>query len=64
MAAPKEGAFTRLFTDICGIVDAARTRSEIVSRVATQLSWSHIVEILPLKDEIQRAFSEGFRWTG
>ena len=115
MAAPKEGAFTGLFTDICGIVDAARTRfansanaeivleywsigmrinkevlhgrralygdrtverlsfdlcrhyvtkefnlrnlrrmmqfaqefpqAEIVSRVATQLSWSHIVEL-------------------
>lgn len=126
MAAPKEGASTGLFTDICGIVDAARTRfansanaeivleywsigmrinkevlhgrralygdrtverlsfdlcrhyvtkefnlrnlrrmmqfaqefprAEIVSRVATQLSWSHIVEILPLKDEIQREF--------
>ena len=29
---------------------------EIVSRVATQLSWSHIVEILPLRDGIQREF--------
>ena len=31
-------------------------QSEIVSRVATQLSWSHIVEILPLRDGIQREF--------
>ena len=29
---------------------------EIVSRAATQLSWSHIVEILPLRDAIQREF--------
>ena len=29
---------------------------EIVSRAATQLSWSHIVEILPLRDGVQREF--------
>lgn len=37
--------FATLFPDI-----------EIVSPLATQLSWSHFVEILPLKDEIQREF--------
>ena len=31
-------------------------RIEIVSRVATQLSWSHIVEILPIRDGLQRDF--------
>ncbi len=30
--------------------------NKIVSQVATQLSWSHIIEILPLKDAIQREF--------
>ena len=29
---------------------------KIVSAVATQLSWSHIIEILPLKDDLQREF--------
>lgn len=29
---------------------------EIVSPLATQLSWSHFVEVLPLKDDIQREF--------
>ena len=29
---------------------------EIVSRTATQLSWSHIVEILPLRNGVQREF--------
>lgn len=28
----------------------------IVSQVATQLTWSHIIEILPLKSDIQREF--------
>lgn len=28
----------------------------IVSQVATQLTWSHIIEILPLKNETQREF--------
>ncbi|MBP7461321.1 MAG: DUF1016 family protein [Candidatus Delongbacteria bacterium] len=28
----------------------------IVSELATQLSWSHFIEILPLKDELQREF--------
>lgn len=28
----------------------------IVSQLATQLSWSHFVEVLPLKDELQREF--------
>ena len=28
----------------------------IVSQVATQLTWSHIIEILPLKDNLQREF--------
>ena len=28
----------------------------IVSQVATQLTWSHIIEILPLKNDIQREF--------
>ena len=31
---------------------------QIVSALPTQLSWSHIIEILPLKDDIQR---EGIR---
>ena len=29
---------------------------QIVSAVSTQLTWSHIVEILPLKDSLQREF--------
>jgi len=29
---------------------------QIVSAVSTQLTWSHIVEILPLKEELQRDF--------
>lgn len=29
---------------------------EIVSRAATQLSWSHIVELLPLRDPLRREF--------
>ena len=29
---------------------------QIVSALPTQLSWSHIIEILPLKDDIQREF--------
>ena len=27
-----------------------------MSAVSTQLSWSHIIEILPLKDDLQREF--------
>ena len=30
--------------------------NNIVSQVATQLTWSHIIEILPLKSDIQREF--------
>lgn len=37
--------FATLFPDV-----------EIVSPLATQLSWSHFVEVLPLKDGIQREF--------
>ena len=29
---------------------------QIVSTVSTQITWSHIVEILPLKDTLQREF--------
>lgn len=29
---------------------------KIVSQTATQLTWSHIIEILPLKDDLQRKF--------
>jgi len=29
---------------------------QIVSELATQLSWSHFIEILPLKEELQREF--------
>ena len=29
---------------------------EIVSQIATKLSWSHFVEVLPLKDPLQREF--------
>ena len=40
---------------------------EIVSPLATQLSWSHFVEVMPLKDEIQREFyltmAAEERWT-
>lgn len=39
---------------------------QIVSAVSTQLTWSHIVEILPLKDSLQREFylslSASERW--
>lgn len=37
--------FAELFPDVM-----------IVSQVATQLSWSHFIEVLPLKDELQREF--------
>ncbi|MBX7154591.1 MAG: PDDEXK nuclease domain-containing protein [Candidatus Kapaibacterium sp.] len=30
--------------------------SEIVSRAATQLSWSHFIELISVKDELQREF--------
>jgi predicted nuclease of restriction endonuclease-like (RecB) superfamily len=40
---------------------------EIVSTLSTQLTWSHFVEILPLKDELQREFyltmASFERWT-
>ena len=29
---------------------------QIVSQVATQLTWSHFIEVLPLKDDLQREF--------
>lgn len=29
---------------------------QIVSQAATQLTWSHFVEVLPLKDDLQREF--------
>ena len=29
---------------------------EIVSAVSTKITWSHIIEILPLKDDLQREF--------
>lgn len=29
---------------------------QIVSRLATQLTWAHIIEILPLKNDLQREF--------
>ncbi len=29
---------------------------QIVSRLATQLSWSHFVEVLPIKEPMQREF--------
>ncbi len=29
---------------------------QIVATLARQLSWSHFVEVIPLKDEIQREF--------
>ena len=39
---------------------------QIVSAVSTQLTWSHIIEILPLKDSLQREFyltlSSSERW--
>jgi len=48
--------FAELFPDV-----------QIVSTVSTQLTWSHFVEILPLKDELQREFyltMAGFeRWS-
>ena len=37
--------FTSLFPD-----------SQIVATVSRQLSWSHFVEVLPLKDDLQREF--------
>ncbi len=40
---------------------------KIVSAVSTQITWSHVVEILPLKDELQREFyltlSASERWS-
>jgi len=33
-----------------------RADYKIVSPVATQLSWSHFTEVLPLKDGLQREF--------
>ena len=40
---------------------------QIVSAVSTQLTWSHIIEILPLKDDLQREFYLTFaaseRWS-
>ncbi len=30
--------------------------SKIVSAVSTQLAWSHVIEILPLSDGLQREF--------
>lgn len=32
------------------------TEEKIVSTLSTQLTWSHIIEILPLKDPLQREF--------
>lgn len=37
--------FAQLFSDF-----------QIVSQAATQLTWSHFIELLPLKDELQREF--------
>lgn len=37
--------FAQLFPDV-----------KIVSAVSTQLTWSHFIEILPLKDDLQREF--------
>ena len=31
-------------------------QEQIVSQVARQLTWSHFIEVLPLKDELQREF--------
>ena len=40
---------------------------KIVSAVATQITWSHVIEILPLKDDLQREFyltlSASERWS-
>lgn len=30
--------------------------SKIVSAVSTQITWSHVIEILPIKDDLQREF--------
>jgi len=37
--------FAQLFSDF-----------QIVSQAATQLSWSHFIELLPIKDDLQREF--------
>ena len=41
--------------------------SEIVSTLSTQLTWSHVVEILPLKDSLQREFylsmASSYKWS-
>ena len=41
--------------------------SEIVSTLSTQLTWSHVVEILPLKDNLQREFylsmASSYKWS-
>ena len=37
---------------------------EIVSTLSTQLSWSHFIELLPIKDPLARDFYAGFPiWT-
>jgi hypothetical protein len=41
----KSGQFAQCFTD-----------QEIVSTLSTQLSWSHVIELLPIKDPLARDF--------
>ena len=35
---------------------AMEVEEEIVSTLSTQLTWSHVIEILPLKESLQREF--------
>ena len=56
----------RINRDVLGN-QRAEYGKQIVSTVSTQLTWSHIIEILPLKDDLQREFYLTFaaseRWS-
>ena len=46
---------------------ASEVSKEIVSTLSTQLTWSHVIEILPLKESLQREFyltmATTYRWS-
>lgn len=46
---------TRINQDILG-GKRAEYGAQIVSTLSTQLTWSHVIEILPLKEALQREF--------
>ncbi|MGX8695522.1 MAG: DUF1016 N-terminal domain-containing protein [Prevotella sp.] len=45
----------RINRDVLGS-QRAEYGKQIVAQVARQLSWSHFIEVLPLKDDLQREF--------